>query len=340
MRKQRVSLDDIARSIGVSKAVVSLVMNGKSDKYGISERTKIRVLDKAKDLNYKPNQLARGLRLGYTNTIGLIVSDISNSFYASIARNIEDLAATVGFNVIICSTDEDIDKELKLIKLLRNRQVDGIILSSSQVKPDELIKHYSEGLPLVLIDRYFENSGIPSVVVDNFTGGQQVANHLYDSGYRNPIVLTLSTSQVSSVKHRVDGFYDSWRKYNVSVDIIEIPFDSITEAVGKLFSQKVKSNSMPDCLFAVNNNLATAAMQAISNLRLSIPENLALACFDDLPYFNFIKPSVTAVSQPIPDICSVGFELLLKQIKQEETENIGALKVLPIELNIRESSHK
>ena len=338
MKKQRVSLDDIARSVGVSKAVVSLVMNGKAEQYGISERTRIRVLDKAKDLNYKPNQLARGLRLGYTNTIGLIVSDISNSFYAAIARNVEDLAASVGSNVIICSTDEDIEKERKLIKLLRNRQVDGIILSSSQENAEELRNYYSDGLPLVLIDRCFENSGIPSVVVDNFNGGKQIAEHLSKSGYRKPMVLTLSTSHISTVKHRVEGYKFAWQQKGVEVDTVEIPFGDISGAVSELLMPRFKQNTLPDCLFAVNNNLATAVLQSCSNLGIRIPENMALTCFDDLPYFSFIKPSVTAVSQPISDICTQAFEILMHQIKQEEIEGLNKLSVLPIVLNIRDSS--
>ncbi|MGE0077466.1 MAG: LacI family DNA-binding transcriptional regulator [Bacteroidales bacterium] len=340
MKKQRVSLDDIARSVGVSKAVVSLVLNGKGQQYGISERTRIRVLDMAKDLNYKPNQLARGLRLGYTNTIGLIVSDISNVFYAAIARNIEDLAAAIGYNVIICSTDEDVEKELKLIKLLRNRQVDGIILSSSQKNVEELNNHYSEGLPLVLIDRYFENSGIPSVVVDNYDGGTQIAGHLYDTGYIKPMVLTLSTSHVSTVKHRVDGYCDAWRQKGINAEVVEIPFGNIEESVKDLLSNRLMIRSLPDCLFAVNNNLATAVLQTCSDLGLKIPADMALTCFDDLPYFRFIKPSVTAVSQPIVDICNKAFELLMYQVKQEEFERESGLQVFPIKLNIRESSHK
>ncbi len=338
MKKQRVSLDDIARSVGVSKAVVSLVLNGKAERYGISERTRIRVLDMAKDLSYKPNQLARGLRLGYTNTIGLIVSDISNVFYAAIARNIEDLAAAIGYNVIICSTDEDVEKELKLIKLLRNRQVDGIILSSSQKNAEELNNHYSEGLPLVLIDRYFQNSGIPSVVVDNFNGGKQIAEHLSMSGYWKPMVLTLSTSHVSTVKHRVDGYCDAWRQKGINAEVVEIPFGNIEKAVKDLLSNRLTIKSLPDCLFAVNNNLATAVLQSCSNLGIRIPEDMALTCFDDLPYFSFIKPSVTAVSQPISDICAQAFELLMHQIKQEEIDGLDRLSVLPIVLNIRESS--
>ena len=338
MKKQRVSLDDIARSVGVSKAVVSLVINGKAEQYGISERTRIRVLDKAKDLNYKPNQLARGLRLGYTNTIGLIVSDISNSFYAAIARNIEDLAASVGSNVIICSTDEDIEKERKLIKLLRNRQVDGIILSSSQENADELKGYYDDGLPLVLIDRYFDNSGIPSVVVDNFSGGKQIAEHLSSLGYQKPMVLTLSTSHISTVKQRVEGYKYGWQQKNVNVDTVEIPFGNINGAVNELLNARIKQNALPDCLFAVNNNLATAVLQSCSKLVIRIPDDMALTCFDDLPYFGFIKPSVTAVSQPIQEICTQAFELLMHQVKQEYIEGLDRLTVLPIVLNTRESS--
>ena len=129
IKNKKVSLADIAMALGVSKTLVSMVLNGKGDENGISKKTQERVTELAEEMNYKPNQFARGLRIGRSNTIGLIVSDISNPFYSRLARSVEDAVSESGFNLMICSSDESEEKEMKHIEMLINKQVDGIILS-------------------------------------------------------------------------------------------------------------------------------------------------------------------------------------------------------------------
>jgi LacI family transcriptional regulator len=338
MKRKRVSLDDIADSVGVSRSLVSLVLNGKSEKHGISEITRSRVLDKARELNYRPNHFARGLRLGKSFTIGLIVSDIANGFYSKIARNIEDLAEESGYHLITCSTDEDIEKELKLIRLLRNRQIDGLIISTSQPGPEEFERLNTEGFPVVLIDRYYKGVDIPSVVVDNLNGAMLATRHLLDSGFKRPLALAITPTHISTVNERLNGYKAALNEQAIEPWIEEIPFRDLSGYVDNLIGSLAASHKLPDSIFTLNNNLATAALQALRNHNISIPGQVGLISFDDVPYFGFMSPTISAVSQPLPELCSKAFELLLDQINGKEAQLDTSMVFLQVELMAREST--
>ncbi len=336
----RVTLDDIARKVGVSKTLVSLVLNGKAEQFGISRKTCERVFQVVKELNYRPNQTARSLRTGKTGTIGLVVSDISNAFYAQMARIFEDLAAAQGHSVIICSTDEDAEKEQRLITVLRNRQVDGLVVSTSQREVSWLLSINKYDTPIVLIDRHLGDNVLAAVVAANRTGGALLARHLKEQGYRHPLVLGLSTSLISSVAERIDGFVDEFKKHGVTCVIHAVGFNSLQSDVDALFANLKALPVKPDCIFAVNNNVATAALQSISARGIRVPIQLGLVCFDDLPYFSIINPGITAVEQPISQMCRKAFELLHQQISGNIDRSNVSIYEIPVKLNIRESSLK
>lgn len=340
MKKKRISLNDIAESLGVSRALVSLVLNGKDAQQGISAETKQRVIAKAQELNYKPNHFARGLRLGKSFTIGLIVSDIANGFYSRIARNIEDLAEEQGYNLITCSTDEDIDREQRLIKLLKGKQIDGLIISSSQQNPIEFNKLKAEGFPVVLIDRYFKGLEAPCVVVHNRKGSQQAATHLIKQGFKKPLVLAIDPAHVYTIQERCEGFVSEMTKHNINTQVEHVPFENSFKVVEQIIERMIHENQLPDCIFALNNNIATACLQALRKFNVDIPNQTALTCFDDVPYFSIISPSITAVSQPVDEISASAFELLMKCIKEESLGSNVSPRYLPVELIIRESTKK
>jgi LacI family transcriptional regulator len=340
MKKKRVSLNDIAESLGVSRSLVSLVLNGKDAEQGISAVTKRRVIAKAQELSYKPNHFARGLRLGKSFTLGLIVSDIANGFYSRIARNIEDLAEEHGYNLIICSTDEDIERELRLIKLLRGKQIDGLLISSSQENPDEFNKLHAEGFPVVLIDRYFDRLESPCVVVQNREGARQAAAHLIKQGYTKPLVLAIDPAHVYTIRERSEGFISEMKKHSIDPIVEHIPFEDSFKSVEQLIEKMIKKNKLPDCIFSLNNNLATACLQALRKFDIDIPNQVGLVCFDDVPYFSFMHPSITAISQPVDDISTSAFELLMQLIKDESKGVSSSPKLLSIEFLVRESTIK
>lgn len=337
MKSERVSLDDIAKSLGVSKALVSLVINGKGEEHGIAHETQEKVLSKAKELNYKPNHFARGLRIGKSFTIGLIVSDISNAFYSQMARNLEDMAEENGYTLITSSTDENIEREMKLVRMLRERQIDGLLVSSSQNDQKEWSRIYSEGFPVVLIDRTFPDASIPSVVVDNHNGAYNLANHMLEQGYKKPMALAISPSHISTINQRIDGFKEALTKAGLEPLIIEVPFGSSQEYVDKLLTMLLGTSNSPDCIFTLNNFLATATLNSLRRMRINVPQDIGLASFDDMAYFEIMQPSITAIKQPVVRICEEAFKMIIDQINRKDLYSNITI-TLPVDLIIREST--
>ena len=231
---KKTSLADLAGELGVSKTLVSLVMNNKGDKNGISKKTQQKVFEKAKELNYKPNQFARGLRLGRSNTIGLIVADISNPFYASICRSIEDAASEHNYHLIICSTDENPDKENALIELFIDRHVDGMIIATTQNKPENFKILTESNIPFVLIDRDIPSFEANKVLVDNYKSTNKAIQLLIKNGRRKIAMLSISPSHLNPIKERVRGYKDTLKKNNIKVNsswIREINFSMFEKTV-------------------------------------------------------------------------------------------------------------
>jgi LacI family transcriptional regulator len=340
---KKVSISDIAKSLGVSVTLVSLVINGKGDSHGISPETQKKVLKKIKELNYSPNVLARGFRTGKTNTIGLIVSDISNRFYSRIARKVEDYAWNHGYSVVICSTDENEEKENKQINLLLDRKVDGIIVSSSLENAEPFNKLADSNFPHVLIDRTFENSKSPTVTVDDFGGAQLAARHLISQGITKIAMMCISPEHISTINQRMMGFVSALAEKKIEIPKnwrIQIPYDNIEKSVKENLQKLYQKGEMPEAIFTMNNNLTTNCLMSLRKLSLKIPNDIALIGFDDLQYFEFTQPSISAIDQPVERIGEEAFDLLLKQIEKKEIALEDRTVVLPVDLIIRESSIK
>ncbi len=337
------SLAEIAKSLGVSKTLVSLVVNNKADEHGISQDTQQRVRDKISALNYKPDLLAQGFRTGKTKTIGLIVSDISNLFYARIARKIEDFARIHGFSVVICSTDENIEKEINQINLLRSRKVEGLIISTSQESGAFFDKLTEEGLPHVLIDRTFDNIQSASVCVDNYAGAKMAARHLLNQGFTRIGMISISPQHISTIREREKGFKEKLKEGGIEIPQkwhIKAPFSIIEASVEESLQNIYESGEMPEAFFTLNNKLTANCLKYLRKLSLEVPGQIALIGFDDVIYFDFTQPSVSAIAQPIDVICENAFALLIKQINKNIISPEERSVTLDVDLIIRESSIK
>jgi LacI family transcriptional regulator len=321
MAGKKISLSDIAKSLGVSKTLVSMVINNHADEKGISKDTQRKVWEKIKELNYKPNMMARGLRLGRSNTIGLIVSDIANPFYSKIARYIENFFEPKGYNIMICSTDEDVEREIRLIRMLKDRQADGLIISTSQKNSKEFKLLLEERYPFVLIDRMMPDIKTNSVIVDNFKGAYEAVNHLLKQGYKNIAAFSVTPVYVSTINDRIEGYLraikDSGQNYGKKY-LKEIPFNDVKKAVKHEIESMMIGKEKIDAMFVVNNNIAIACLECLNEMKINIPEDIALVCFDDIEAFKFSRPSITAVSQPIEEICRNAVDLLLDDIKNKD----------------------
>lgn len=320
---KKASLKDIAESLGVSKALVSLVLNGKGDERGINKQTQEKVRIKAKELNYIPNQYARGLRIGRTNTIGVIVPDISNVFYGKLCKAIEQEAYAKGYNLIISNTYEDVQKEKKLISDLINRNIDGLILASSFDSKNEIDGLRQDNFPLVLVDRVFEDFNVDSVSVSNAAGAHKAVEFLYSKGVKRPVCLSISPVYISSISERIQGYLGALKNPN-DAKLVQIPHDDIESGVINALTEL--KNEDYDGIFCVNNNIAKALLRELSKRGEQL-EQMKIVSFDDIEIFDIVHPKISAIAQPIDEIGKEAISLLINRFAAEDNHKPQA-KVL------------
>ncbi|NNM93970.1 MAG: LacI family DNA-binding transcriptional regulator [Bacteroidia bacterium] len=335
----RVSLKDISEALKVSKALVSLVLNGKGDQWGINKDTQKKVMNKARELNYHPNQMARGLRTGKSNIIGLVVADISNHFYAKISRTVEREVTRLGYQLLVCSSDEVGSKEQNLIDLLKDRQrAEGIILATTQKETKQFRQLLKESFPIVFIDRKPGLKGASYVGVDNTKGAYDMVEHLVERGITKIGLLNISPTHISSLSERVNGFKKALEKYNIphrnairAVSYYDVE-KTTEEAVRKMLAPPYNMKA----LFAINNYVAVNCLQAMHKLNLRIPEDVSLVCFDDMDSFKFSQPPLTTVAQPLEEIGEQAVKLLMAQIVNKDFS--PRTKILPAKIVVRKST--
>ncbi|OYT14091.1 MAG: LacI family transcriptional regulator [Bacteroidetes bacterium 4572_114] len=336
---KKTSLNDIAKSLNVSKTLVSLVLNGHGNTKGINADTQKRVVEKARELNYKPNLLARGLRLGSSKTIGLIVADISNKFYSKIAKRIEEVAHRHGYNLIFCSSDEDPQKEIELIEMLRVRQVDGLIISTSQDNAHEFLRLKKENFPFVLIDRQLPKISAHYVGVDNYSGAFMATEHLINNGYKKIGFLRILPGHLKTINDRETGYRAALKKYNIRVNsklIRDVNYNIVLDDVRKVLIELLQPPQSINAIFSSNNRIAVACLECLNEMNIRIPHDVALISFDDIDLFRFSYPTITSIAQPVENIGETAFNILLENINDNSNGNRKQI-VLPVKLIERRS---
>lgn len=346
MKYKKVSLSDIAEKLGVSKTLVSMVLNGKGDENGISKATQERVLKLAQELNYKPNQFARSLRIGRSNTIGLIVSDISNPFYAKLARYVEDYCSHHQYNLIICNSDENAEKEKKIIDTLLEKQVDGLIISSTIEDTEHLRKISNEQVSFVLVDRIYNSFPSHYVVVDNVFGAREATQYMLEHGHRRIGCFTIAPAHISTQLERFLGYKEA---FDASLETFNdfyhkvIPRENMYKTIYNILRDWTSNRVMPTAIFSANNQITLALIEACKELNIHVPSKLSIISFDDIDVFRFSNPPITAILQPIESIAKYAVETLLKVIsKTKANEEITELYQIKLQTNLilRESVAK
>ena len=335
------SLGDIANELGVSKTLVSFVLNNRGDEKSISKKTQEAVIDLAKKYNYTPNFLARGLRMGKTHTIGLIVADISNKFYAKIAREIEKVASENNYNVIFCSSDEDVEKEIKLINMLRNRQVDGLIIATTQKDTSLFTQMKKEKFPFVLVDRKLPRLKANYVGSHNMQGAYDVTARLIKNGFEDIALFKISPLYLSSIKEREIGYISALKDHQLRLNrqlIKTVEFDRVQESVNDYLDELMKMAQPIDAIFTLNNSIAMACLNYFKKHKYNIPQDVALVSFDDIELFNYSCPSISAVSQDLNIIGEEAVNLLLNEINGRETKKQEI--TIPVSFKERDSCKK
>lgn len=316
--QKKVSLKDIARKVGVSTALVSYVLNNqKENRIGKEVAQKIRKA--AQELNYHTNQIARSLKTKRTNTIGLIVADISNPFFSTLARIIEDEAAKNKYTVLFGSSDESAQKMDKLIHLLLNHQVDGFIIAASESSEEQityLLKHH---IPFVLIDRYFPALEASYVAIDNYKAAYAVVNHFIDEG-SNRVGLISYQSSLFHLQERKRG-YSAALKENTAASkkawIKEIHLSSDNAAVEKAIDTLLSLPEPVEAILFASNKLSTWGLKYLNSLRIKVPDDLAVASFDESDAADLFYAPLTHIKQPLEAMGQAATQSLLKSISQK-----------------------
>jgi LacI family transcriptional regulator len=335
--KKKITIGDIAKQLGISKTTVSFVVNGKAREKHISESLEKKILEYVEKVGYRPNQFAQGLRSGKTKIIGMMVEDISDSFFSTVARLIEEDAYTKGYKIIYCSTENDTDKTKELIKTYRTRQVDGYIIAPPPGIEKDIHDLIEDRLPVVLFDRTVPGLKTNHVMVDNYEASYEAVLHLIENGYKNIAMITLQSDQVQMAE-REKGYIDALKK-NKSRPLIEriIYHDEKGNSISKI-ENFLKNNSYIDAVFFATNHIAENGLEAIRNLGLDIPTDIGVVVFDDHRLYRLFTPSITAVSQPLEQIAESAINLMFKMLKDDYDFNDIERVMLKSKLIIRDSS--
>lgn len=328
MRTRKVTIKDIATEAGVSIALVSFVMNNKAggkETYRVNKETAQRILEVADKLNYQPNNAARSLRSGKTSTIGVIVSDISNKFFADIARCIEDRAYKHKYTVLFGSTDENPQKLENLIDVFRNKGIDGLIIVPCE-GADEAIRNVAQqNIPIVLLDREVSGAELSSVVLNNRRAGVETTQALLRQGFTRIEMVSYSMA-LSNIREREEGYRFCMEEAGLHdrANIHHLRHDRL----GRIdeIIRDAKRRGVEAFVFATNT-LATNGLTAIFRNGWRVPQDFAMACFDSNEAFDIYKTAVAYVRQPIEQFGTEALDLLIKNIEQQD-KPLGSTRIV------------
>ncbi|WP_035560756.1 LacI family DNA-binding transcriptional regulator [Hymenobacter sp. IS2118] len=343
MANRRASITDLAKTLGLSPSTISRALSNHDD---VSEATKLRVRQLADELHYKPNQLAAGLRRGRSNTVGILVPHITGDFFPKVVHGIATEAAKLGFNVMICQSNEDVRQEQLNIDLLLNAQVEGILVSVANTTDN--FRHFEDvrqqNIPLVFFDRVmedFQGSNVSSVVFDDYQGAYQVVSHLIEQGctriahFSGPLHLNIN-------KYRHQAYLDALTAHGLPIDDDLMAFFELNQKNGAhAMRQLLKLRQRPDGVFSSNDLSAVGALQVVKAHRLRVPQDVAIVGFSNEMFTSLTEPMLSTVDQRSEQMGKAAVQLLQKMLKSgPKSQGPPKPIVLKPKLLIRESSQR
>ena len=339
--KAKATLKQIAKELNVSVSTVSKALN---DSPEISEQTKIRIKEYAKLKNYKPNVIGLNLKNRKTKTIGVIIPNILNSFFAKVFSGIEKVADERGYNVIMCISNESLEKEAHTMEMLSNGTIDGFVLSiSEEAQKLHDYSHFNsiinDGTPIVMFDRTTDEVECDKVIVDDFDSGQNATQHLIDLGCKN-IALISSSNNLSVGKLRAEGYLKALKINNIEINekiIIRTESESDHDLAEKI--DELYSNNLVDGVFALEENDSVAALKVGVKKGYKIPKDLKIIGFaDGILASRRLSPSLTTVSQHGIEIGEEAVRLLIDRLESKEEHKPFETVVIKTKLKEREST--
>ncbi len=326
------TIRDVAKKAGVAPMTVSRVLNNSGY---VSPETRRRVEAAAAELNYVPNMLARSFRSKRTDTLALIITDITNPFWTTVARGVEDEANQQGYTVIFCNTDESEKKQDQYLSMLVSRRVDGVLLTpaGSSTGPVEMLQQQS--VEVVVLDRRIPGAKVDVVRSASTTGARILTTYLIDRGHRRIAILS-GPEAVTSANERVEGYTQALTEAGLDIDPALILRGAFTIDAGKTMAQdSLRLDPLPTALFAANNFIAAGALQALRSADIKVPADISVVSFDDLSTSFLTEPFLTVMAQQAYELGKIATQRLLKRIEDPDME--PAEFVLSTDLIVRQS---
>lgn len=333
----KVTIKDIAERCGVSITTVSRVINNKNE--GVSKHTRKKILDTVRELNYKPNSIARSMITKKTNNIALIIPDICNPFFPELARGVEDCCTEAGYNLLLCNSDGCFEKECSYVENLRERLVDGMIFTTQNTEEYNNVFYdfIQEEYPFVFIERYIEGlEDVPGVYVDNSSGVNKAVKYLFENGHKRIAFITGPFNTTNAVL-RFRGFQQAHMELGFDIDYRLIKQGDYKIQSGYKSTKELVEECKGDftALIASNDLMAIGACNAIKEIGLNVPEDISVIGFDNISLTNIWQPKISSIGIPIYNMGYSASKLLIDILtgKQPEKKRI----VFDAELTLRES---
>jgi LacI family transcriptional regulator len=328
------TIRDVAKRAGVATMTVSRVLNNSGY---VSEATRTKVEAAIAELGYVPNMLGPSLRFNQTNTLALVLTDITNPFWTTVARGVEDAAQEKGYSVILCNTDESIQKQSQYLTMLLKRRIDGILFVPADNKSEPVRLIQEQRVDVVLLDRNVPDVPVDSVRGDSFGGAYQLAQHLVELGHKHIAVLS-GPKTISTSLDRVAGFRQAMEEVGLNHNLDNVYWGSFSQNMGcEIAEQALKAIPRPTAFLAVNNFIANSALQTFSQAGLRVPEDVSLVSFDDIPAIINPVPFLTVAVQPAYEMGYQATQLLLARLLKKGPKDYQEI-ILPTKIFIRQSS--
>jgi len=328
-----VSIKDVAREAGVSIATVSRVLN---DVDVVNEDTKKKVKEAIDKLGYRPNIVARSLKTQRTRTIGILIPDISSQFYPEVVRGTEDVANIYDYNIMLCNSDSDIEKEKEYLRVLKEKMVDGVLYMSSSLEMEilDLIKELD--LKTVLVVTSDKDKTFPSVSIDNKEAAYDATMNLLAKGNKKVAYIGVHKDEVNAAAVRYFGYQDALKEMGLEVDENLVYFGELKAREGYEGVNKILEKGKFDALFCASDEIAMGAINALREKNIKVPEEVDVIGFDNIYSSSIFYPKLTTVGVPMYDMGSVGMRMLIKIINNKELGEKNY--ILPYQIIEREST--
>jgi LacI family transcriptional regulator len=328
------TIRDVAKIAGFSVATVSRVINQSGY---VNKDTENKIKESMLQLQYTPNSFARGLASKKSDTIALIIPDITNPFFPELARAVEDTAKSFGYTLILGNSDGHEDKAFQYVNIFKQRFIDGVIFASHQLRESEVTQLTDLGIPVVTLDRAFDASITPSIQVNNYRGAVMATEHLIQIGCKK-IAHISGLNKLNTATERYNGYIDTLKKNNLFNPALIVQGDFTIESGLKAAQTLLKEQPDIDGIFSANDLMAVGALKTLLRSGKKVPDDIALIGFDGITLMSLIEPEISTIAQPIYEMGSLAARQLINMIRDKTPLNEKVVKQLDTQLIVRAST--